>query len=166
MNKSVLCKNAPISMMALPIESAYCYAIGLCARPVYTFRMQISSDTSCVVGVGIFAIPARFHLHRYTYPELRNGISIKKKKTNKNRLAHHLPSGNTCLNFKNDVVNRMMDALSNCCVITAGNGNNFPSSVNSVFSFSRLVRAAFLLFSFMACNKAGSVEKNKKKQNG
>lgn len=38
-------------------------------RVVYTFRMQISSDTSCVVGVDIFAIPcplspASLHLSR------------------------------------------------------------------------------------------------------
>lgn len=55
------------------------------------------------------------------------------------------------------MVNRITDALSNCCVITVGSGNNFPNSLNSVFSFSRLVRAAVLLFSFIAAINSGSV---------
>jgi hypothetical protein len=44
----------------------------------------------------------------------------------------------------------MIEALSNCVVIALGSGRSFANSRNSAFSFSRLDRAAFLLFSFMA----------------
>lgn len=60
------------------------------------------------------------------------------------------PSGKTCLNFRYDVVSRIIDALSNCEVIALGKGSNFANSRNSAFSFSRRDLAAFLLFSFMA----------------
>lgn len=43
----------------------------------------------------------------------------------------------------------MTDALSNWLVIAAGSGSNFPSSKNSLFSFSLRFRAAFLLLSFI-----------------
>lgn len=62
----------------------------------------------------------------------------------------YLPSGKTWRIFKYDVVSRMTEALSSCEVIAAGSGSNLANSQNSVFSFSRRVRAAFLLFSFMA----------------
>jgi ATP-dependent protease HslVU (ClpYQ) peptidase subunit len=44
----------------------------------------------------------------------------------------------------------MIDALSNCDVMALGSGRSFANSKNSAFSFSRLERAAFLLFSFIA----------------
>lgn len=53
-------------------------------------------------------------------------------------------------------MSRITEALSNCCVITVGSGSNLPSSPNSAFSFSRRVRAAFLLFSFIAETNFGS----------
>lgn len=61
-----------------------------------------------------------------------------------------LPFGKTCLILRYEVVSRMTEALSNCDVIALGRGSNLANSKNSVFSFSRLVRAAFLLFSFIA----------------
>ena len=66
------------------------------------------------------------------------------------KVCKHLPSGNTCRIFRYDVVSRIIEALSNCDVMVLGNGRSFASSKNSVFSFSRRDRAAFLLFSFMA----------------
>lgn len=70
----------------------------------------------------------------------------------------HSPSGKTCRILRYEVVSRITDALSSCCVITGGKGNNFPSSLNSIFSFSRRLRAAFLLFSFISSRVCGSVE--------
>lgn len=55
-----------------------------------------------------------------------------------------------------------MDALSNCDVMAAGNGNNLASSVNSAFSFSLLDLAAFLLFSFIAWIPSGTTETTRK----
>jgi hypothetical protein len=63
---------------------------------------------------------------------------------------NYSPSGKTCRIFRYDVVNLIMDALSNCDVMALGNGNNLANSKNSAFSFSRRDRAAFLLFSFIA----------------
>lgn len=73
------------------------------------------------------------------YRKIPNGTAIA-----------NLPSGKTWRIFKYDVVSRMTEALSSCEVIAAGSGSNLANSQNSVFSFSRRVRAAFLLFSFMA----------------
>lgn len=56
----------------------------------------------------------------------------------------------------------MTEALSSCEVIAAGSGSNLANSQNSVFSFSRRVRAAFLLFSFMAHVLAISVNGKQK----
>uniref|UniRef100_A0A8W7Q3Q4 Uncharacterized protein n=1 Tax=Anopheles coluzzii TaxID=1518534 RepID=A0A8W7Q3Q4_ANOCL len=67
----------------------------------------------------------------------------------------NLPSGNTARIFRYDVVSRMIDALSSCDVIALGSGSSFASSRNSAFSFSRLDRAAFLLFSFIADRVVG-----------
>lgn len=72
----------------------------------------------------------------------------------------NLPSGNTCLIFRYDVVNLIMDALSNCDVIALGSGNNLARLKNSSFSFSLRVRAAFLLFSFIAHCKDKAKKKN------
>lgn len=65
-------------------------------------------------------------------------------------MEENSPSGKTCRIFRYDVVSRIIDALSSCDVMALGRGNSLASSINSAFSFSRLDRAAFLLFSFIA----------------
>ena len=47
------------------------------------------------------------------------------------------------------MVSLIIEFLSNWAVIANGRGSNFPSSKNTLFSFSRRLRAAFLLLSFM-----------------
>lgn len=61
-----------------------------------------------------------------------------------------LPSGKTCRILRQLVVSLMMLALSSCDVMAAGRGSSFANSRNSAFSFSLRLRAAFLLFSFIA----------------
>jgi hypothetical protein len=60
-----------------------------------------------------------------------------------------IPSGNTALILRYEVVSRIIDALSNWLVIAAGNGSNLANSRNSAFSFSLRDRAAFFDFSFI-----------------
>ncbi len=47
----------------------------------------------------------------------------------------------------------MTEALSNWLVVVPGSGNNFDSSLNSLFSFSLRLLAALRLFSFISANK-------------
>lgn len=96
-----------------------------------------------------------FHVHVSKIPYimiLNNYTRLKASKTYISNIETnvHLPSGNTCLIFRYDVVSLIMEALSNCDVIALGSGNNLARLKNSSFSFSLRVRAAFLLFSFIA----------------
>lgn len=63
--------------------------------------------------------------------------------------AGALPSGKTILILRQLVVSLMIEALSSCEVMAEGSGSSLASSQNSLFSFSRRVRAAFFDFSFI-----------------
>lgn len=56
------------------------------------------------------------------------------------------PSGNICLSLRYEVVSRMMEALSSWAVPVTGRGSIWDKHWNCSFSFSLLVRAAFLDF--------------------
>ena len=62
---------------------------------------------------------------------------------------YYSPSGNTCLSLRYEVVNRMMEALSSWFVMARGRGSIWDKYWNCSFSFSLLVRAAFLDLSFI-----------------